>query len=260
MPETRNLKPVTVLGVIPSRYASVRLPAKPLVDLCGKTMVQRVYEQAMKAKLLTQIVVATDNEAIVQTVKSFGGEVIMTSPELRSGSDRVAAVAREVDADIVVNIQGDEPLIEPQMIDQAVEPLIYDATIQVGTLVRKIETADELLNPNIVKVVLDENNFALYFSRSPIPYLRESTTMDEWHKRHQYYKHIGLYVFRKEFLLEYSSWQESQLERAEKLEQLRILEHGVRIKAAVTEFDSVPIDTVEDAERVRSIIKQKEKL
>ncbi|MBI5215608.1 MAG: 3-deoxy-manno-octulosonate cytidylyltransferase [Ignavibacteriae bacterium] len=260
MPETRNPKPETVLGVIPARYTSVRLPAKPLVDLCGKTMVQRVYEQAKKATLLTRVIVATDNEAIAHVVKSFGGEVMMTSPELRSGSDRVAAVAREIETDIVVNIQGDEPLIEPEMIDQAVRPLIQDSTTQVGTLIRKIETADELLNPNIVKVVLDENQFALYFSRSPIPYLRESTTKDDWHTRHQYYKHIGLYVFRKEFLLEYSSWQESKLEQAEKLEQLRILEHGVRIKAAVTEFDSIPIDTAEDAERVRTIIKQKEKL
>jgi 3-deoxy-manno-octulosonate cytidylyltransferase (CMP-KDO synthetase) len=260
MLETKNPKPVTVIGVIPSRYASVRLPAKPLVNLCGKTMVQRVYEQAMKAKLLTQVVVATDNDEIVRVVKSFGGEVKLTSPELRSGSDRVAAVVREVDAEIVVNIQGDEPLIEPEMINQAIRPLIQDSTIQVGTLVRKIESADELLNPNIVKVVLDENNFALYFSRSPIPYHRESATMDEWHKRHQYYKHIGLYVFRREFLLEYSSWQESKLEQAERLEQLRIMEHGIRIKAAITEFDSVPIDTAEDAERVRSIIKQKENL
>ncbi len=257
--ETGNRKQETqnVLGVIPARYASIRLPAKPLVDLCGKPMIQRVYEQAMKAKLLTNVVVATDHQSIVDAVKSFGGEVMLTSPELRSGSDRVAAVAREVvDADIVVNIQGDEPLIEPEMIDQAVEPLIHDETIQVGTLVRKIETADELLNPNIVKVVLDENNFALYFSRSPIPYLRESATMDEWCKRHQYYKHIGLYVFRRNFLLEYSSWQESSLEQAEKLEQLRILEHGYRIKTAVTEYDSIPIDTAEDAERVRSILLQ----
>ncbi|MBI3189942.1 MAG: 3-deoxy-manno-octulosonate cytidylyltransferase, partial [Ignavibacteriales bacterium] len=187
------------------------------------------------------------------------GEVMLTSPELRSGSDRVAAVAREIDANIIMSIQGDEPLIAPEMIDQAVEPLIQDSTIQVGTLVRKIETADELLNPNIVKVVLDDKNFALYFSRSPIPYLRESATMDEWHKRHQYYKHIGLYVFRKDFLLEYSSWQESSLEQAEKLEQLRILEHGYRIKTAVTEYDSIPIDTAEDAERVRKILLQSEK-
>ncbi|MBI3193669.1 MAG: 3-deoxy-manno-octulosonate cytidylyltransferase [Ignavibacteriae bacterium] len=251
-PETKT----NVLGVIPARYASVRLPAKPLVDLCGKTMVQRVYEQAKKASLVTRVIVATDCEAIVQVVKAFGGEVMLTSPELRSGSDRVAAVAREIDADIIVNIQGDEPLIEPEMIDQGVRPLIQDSTIQVGTLVRTIEIADEVLNPNIVKVVLDENNFALYFSRSPIPYLRESVTMEEWHKRHQYYKHIGLYVFRKDFLLEFSSWQESQLERAEKLEQLRILEHGVRIKAAVTEYDSIPVDTAEDAERVRLIINQ----
>lgn len=220
-------------------------------------MVQRVYEQAKQSKLLTRVIVATDHEAIVNAVTSFGGEVIMTSAELKSGSDRVASVAREVaDADIVVNIQGDEPLLASEMIDRAIQPLLDDASVHVGTLVRKIETMDELLNPNIVKVVIDSNRFALYFSRSPIPYLREATTMEYWHIRHTYFKHIGLYVFRRNLLLEYSSWQESALERAEKLEQLRILEHGYRIITAQTEFDSIPIDTAEDAERVRAILQQ----
>ncbi len=246
-----------ILGVIPARYASVRLPAKPLVDLCGKTMVQRVYEQAKQSKLLTRVIVATDNEEIVRVVKSFGGEVMMTSPELKSGSDRVAAVAKEItDATIVVNIQGDEPLIVPQMIDQAIQPLIDDEHVQVGTLIKKIETREELFNPNIVKVVTDVNGFGIYFSRSTIPYIRESPAQGTWLEHHTFYKHIGLYVFRRSTLLEYSSWQESLLEQAEKLEQLRILERGIKIKTALTEFDSIPIDTAEDANRVRTIIQQ----
>ena len=249
-----------ILGVIPARYASVRLPAKPLVDLCGKTMVQRVYEQAKKSKLLTRVVVATDNKLIVDAVKGFGGEVMLTSPELKSGSDRVAAVAKESpDAIIVVNIQGDEPLIAPEMIDQAIQPLLDDSSVQAGTLIRKIDSAEDVLNPNIVKVTIDANGFALYFSRSPIPYIREEPDKNLWYKRHTFYKHIGLYVFRRKLLLEYSSWKESPLEQAEKLEQLRILERGIRIKTALTEFDSIPIDTAEDAERVRSIIQQQTK-
>ncbi len=247
----------TILGVIPARYASVRLPAKPLVDLCGKTMVQRVYEQAKQSKLLTRVIVATDNEEIVKVVTSFGGEVMMTSPELKSGSDRVAAVAKEVtDAAIVVNIQGDEPLIAPQMIDQAIQPLIDDEQVFVGTLIKKIESFEELVNPNIVKVVTDTNGFGMYFSRSTIPHLREVKQQEDWLERHTFFKHIGLYVYRRSTLLEYSSWQESLLEQAEKLEQLRILEHGIKIKTAITEFDSIPIDTAEDAERVRAIIQQ----
>jgi 3-deoxy-manno-octulosonate cytidylyltransferase (CMP-KDO synthetase) len=251
------MKIETILGVIPARYASVRLPAKPLVDLCGKPMIQRVYEQAVQSKLLTHVVVATDHPAIVEAVKKFGGEVMMTSPELKSGSDRVAAVAREIaSAGIVVNIQGDEPLIAPQMIDQAIQPLLDDTRVDVGTLIRKIETAEELLNPNIVKVVVDVNNVALYFSRSPIPYLREIADTSAWHERHTFFKHIGLYVFRRNIILDFSSWEESALERAEKLEQLRILERGYRIKTALTGFDSIPIDTASDAERVRTIIQQ----
>lgn len=223
-------------------------------------MIQRVYEQAKKSKLLTRVIVATDHEAIVQAVTSFGGEVMLTSPMLKSGSDRVAAVAKEIaDAGIVVNIQGDEPLIVPEMIDEAIQPLIDDATAQVGTLIKKIETSDELFNPNIVKVVIDASNTALYFSRSPIPYIRDSSGGVHWLQHHTFYKHIGLYVYRRNLVLEFSSWRESLLEQAEKLEQLRLLEHGIKIKTALTEFDSIPVDTLEDAERVRRIIEQQQK-
>ncbi len=244
-----------VVAIIPSRYASMRLPAKPLVDLCGKPMVQRVVEQARKARLVDQVIVATDHEAIAAAVRAFGGEVIMTRPELASGSDRIAAVAKGLTADIIVNVQGDEPLIAPEMIDEAIAPLIADASILSGTVVKPITSADEVHNPNVVKAVLDAAGFALYFSRSPIPHLRDEDPA-LWHKRHVYYKHFGLYVYRREFLLAYATWPATPLERSEKLEQLRILERGHKMKAAITAYDSVPVDTADDAERVRAILRQ----
>ena len=244
-----------IIAVIPARYASVRLPAKPLVDLCGKPMIQHVYERAAQAKLVDEVVVATDDDRIAERVKKFGGKVAMTPSDIRSGSDRVAYVANTLtDTDIVINVQGDEPLIVPHMIDEAVQPLIDDTSIQVGTLVKKITSAEELHNPNIVKVVLDDMNFGIYFSRSPIPYLRDGASMNDWHTRHQYYKHIGLYVYRRKFLLQFSQWDESTLEKTEKLEQLRIIEHGYKIKTALTEFDSVPIDTPDDVKKVKEIM------
>ncbi len=248
-------KSANIIGIIPARYASTRLPAKPLVDICGKPMIHRVYEQARRAKLIDRLIVATDDERIAGVVRKFGGEVILTPPGIRSGSDRVAFVAKSLaEGNIVVNIQGDEPLIAPEMIDQAIRPLADDPSIPVGTLVRKIDSVEEMLNPGIVKVVIDENGFALYFSRSPIPYARDMKRMEEWLEHHQYYKHIGLYVYRRSFLLKFAGWDESPLERAEKLEQLRILEHGYRIKTAVTTFDSIPVDTAEDVERVKKLL------
>jgi 3-deoxy-manno-octulosonate cytidylyltransferase (CMP-KDO synthetase) len=241
-----------VLGVIPARYSSTRLPVKPLVELCGKPMIRHVYERATRASLLAGVVVATDHEKVAEAVRSFGGRVMLTPAELRSGSDRVAFAVRElVDADIIVNIQGDEPLIEPQMIDDAVRPLLSESGIRVGTLVKKIVTAEELASPNVVKVVLDQEGYAIYFSRSPIPYLRNGTGIAHWLLSGGYWKHIGLYVFRRDFLLEFARWPVTPLERAEKLEQLRIIEHGVKIRATPTEFDSIPVDVPEDVERVQ---------
>lgn len=245
-----------VVGVIPARYASQRLPAKPLLDLLGKTMVQRVYEQAKKATRLHRVMVATDDERIAKVVHDFGGEVIITPPEIKSGSDRVAAVAANDDGDIYVNIQGDEPLIAPQMIDQVAEILINDAVAVVGTLARKINTSIELSNPGVVKVVVDRNSNALYFSRSTIPYVRDEQNPLKWVERKTFYKHIGLYVFRKDFLLQFSQTPESNLEQSEKLEQLRILENGYNIKVGITEYDSLPVDTLADAERVIAILKE----
>ena len=250
------MKAPIVVGVIPARYASQRLPAKPLVNLLGKPMVQRVYEQAKKARLLSRVTVATDDARIADTVRGFGGDVVLTAPEIRSGSDRVAAVAAQSEGDIFLNIQGDEPLIAPEMIDQAARILIDDANADVGTLAKKITSVDELLNHGVVKVVVDKNLFALYFSRSVIPFIRDEADMSKWLAHRTFYKHIGLYVFRREFLLGFSTLHESGLEQSEKLEQLRILENGHRIKVGFTEFDSIPIDTQADVERVVSILKQ----
>ncbi len=248
-----------IVGVIPARYASIRLPAKPLVDLLGKPMVQRVYEQARKARLLHELVVATDDERIASAVKAFGGEVVMTSPDIRSGSDRVAAVAEQIPGDIFVNVQGDEPLLDPVIIDQAVETLIDDSAAEIGTLVKQIESIDELMNANIVKVVFNKDLYALYFSRSVIPHIRENSDERSWLDHHTFYKHIGLYVYRRESLLKFTNLPESPLEKAEKLEQLRALEAGFKIKVAMTEFDSVPVDTPADVERVIQLLKKKER-
>jgi 3-deoxy-manno-octulosonate cytidylyltransferase (CMP-KDO synthetase) len=243
-----------VIAVIPARYASQRLPAKPLVDLLGKPMIQRVYDQVKRASLPSQVVVATDDERIADVVRGFGGDVVMTSTEIKSGSDRVAAVAHDRPGDLYVNIQGDEPLIAPEMIDQAVRVVLDDPKAEAGTLVRKIETPEELRNPGVVKVVFDNDRFALYFSRSEIPFVRDASDRDRWLSQSTFYKHIGIYVFRREFLMKYAAMPESTLERSEKLEQLRILENGHRIKVGITQYDSVPIDTRDDVARVIGIL------
>jgi 3-deoxy-manno-octulosonate cytidylyltransferase (CMP-KDO synthetase) len=246
----------TIIGVIPARYDSQRLPAKPLVDLLGKSMVQRVYEQSQKARLLRRVVVATDNTLIREAVRRFGGNVIMTSADIKSGSDRVAAVASEIGGDIFVNIQGDEPLIAPEMIDQAVGLLLDDPSVPVGTLIRRIDVEEELLNPNVVKVVVNCDMRAMYFSRSIIPHVRGAAERASWLRQQVFYKHIGLYVFRREFLATYTRLPESNLEKAEKLEQLRILQAGYAIKAGITTFDSMPVDTQEDVARVLECLRR----
>ncbi len=246
---------IRTLGVIPARYASTRLPAKPLVDLVGKPMIQRVYEQARKAKSLDRVAVATDDERIASVVRAFGGTAIMTSPEIRSGTDRMAAVAEQIPADLYVNVQGDEPLIDPAMIDQAVQLLVDDPSAQVGTLVRRILSVEDLRNPSVVKVVIERNGHARYFSRSPIPFVRDEPSMERWLARHEFYKHIGLYVFRGAFLRTYVNLPQSKLETAEGLEQLRVIENGYTIRVGVTDLDSVPIDTPQDVERVIRLLR-----
>ena len=244
-----------IIGVIPARLSSTRLKQKVLADILGKPMIQRVYEQATKAQLVGRVVVATDHNAIADVVRAFGGAVMMTPATLQSGSDRVAYVAEQIpDAEIVVNVQGDEPLISPIMIDETIRPLADDRSIEVGTPVRIISSTEDIINPGTVKVVIDQAGFAIYFSRSPIPHLRDVPDVKLWHTKSVYYKHIGLYVFRRSALMNFTRWSESELERAEKLEQLRFLIHGIRIKTVITTFDSIPIDTAEDAEMVREIM------
>jgi 3-deoxy-manno-octulosonate cytidylyltransferase (CMP-KDO synthetase) len=244
-----------VIAVIPARYASQRLPAKPLIDLLGKPMIQRVYEQVKRADLPSMVVVATDDERIADVVRNFGGDVVLTSPDIKSGSDRVAAVAQEVPGDVYVNVQGDEPLIAPEMIDQALRVVLDDPSVEVGTLVRRIESLEELRNPGVVKVVFGSDRNALYFSRSEIPFVRDGGDRTQWLSHGTFYKHIGIYVFRREFLLNYTAMPESNLERSEKLEQLRILENGHKVRVGITQFDSVPIDTRDDVVRVISILR-----
>ena len=239
-----------VVAVIPARYASQRLPGKPLVDLLGKPMVQRVYEQVKRATLPAQVVVATDDERIASVVRGFGGEVAMTSPDIKSGSDRVAAVARKVSGDVYVVVQGDEPLLSPMMIDEAIRVVLDDPSAVVGTLVKRIESNAELRNPSVVKAVISADGAALYFSRAVIPFIRDVQDQSLWAERHEFYKHIGIYVFRKEFLFKYAGMPESGLEKAERLEQLRILESGYKINVGITQHDSIPVDTPEDVRRV----------
>jgi 3-deoxy-manno-octulosonate cytidylyltransferase (CMP-KDO synthetase) len=245
------------VAIIPARYGSERLPAKPLADIAGKPMIQHVVERTARAKRVNEVLVATDDERIVAAVQRFGGKALMTPADLKSGTDRVAFAALSLTgAEIIVNVQGDEPLIAPAMIDQAVEPLQQNGSILAGTLVKEISNDDELNNPGVVKAILDRNGYCLYFSRSIIPFVRDVEQRD-WRTQHTFYKHIGLYVFRRELLLRYATLPQTPLERAEKLEQLRLLEHGYPIKAAVTEEDSIPVDTAADLERVRTIVENR---
>ena len=247
-----------VIGVIPARYASKRLTGKPLIDLYGKPMVQHTYERASRAKSLDAVLVATDDGRIYQAVKQFGGTAVMTPTTCNSGSDRIAYVLREMfDTDIVVNIQVDEPLLAPEMIDDAVRALTEDKAIQVATLVKRITDPSDLRNMNIPKVVLDKENFALYFSRAIIPSPRDDGNAHEWLRKRVYYKHIGLYVYRREFLIKFSEMEPTTLEEVEQLEQLRILENGYRIKCTITDRESISVDTPKDLERIRELIKEK---
>lgn len=244
-----------VTAIIPARYASTRFPGKPLADILGKPMIQWVYERTIESSLVNQVVVATDDQRIFDAVRAFGGEVQMTRADHPTGTDRLAEVAQRLDTDIVVNVQGDEPLIDPRMIDLAVAPLAADASIPMGTLMTPIGSEDEFLNPNVVKVVADRQGFALYFSRAPIPHPRDRSPSLPWDFNSlKAYKHIGLYVYRKGFLLEYPNMPSTPLENTEKLEQLRALAHGFRIRVVETGLVSQGVDTPADLEQVRSLL------
>ena len=240
-----------ILGVIPSRYKSTRFPGKPLRDLAGKTMLQHVYEGAKNSKIIQKVIVATDSDKIYKTVREFNGEVVMTSSECKSGTDRVAEAIKEYDCDIVVNIQGDEPLIKGELIDEAIKPMLDNCKISVSTCGTKIYSLQEIHDPNIVKVVCDKEGFALYFSRSGIPYFLDC-------KVDFVYKHIGLYVYRKSFLVEFSKMDKTRLEIVEKLEQLRILENGYKIKVVITPYNSIGVDVPEDLNKVKKLLEKNE--
>ncbi len=240
---------VKVLGVIPARYASSRFPGKPLYKILDKPMIEWVYTNAKKSQYISKLVVATDDERIYKTVIEFGGISIMTSPLHPSGTDRVAEVAKKYpDYDIVVNIQGDEPLISPKMIDRTIEPLFFNKDIVVSTPVKRMENEKDIKNPNIVKVVKDLGDWAIYFSRYPIPYIRDENGYK------YFYKHIGLYVYKRDFLLKFVNMPQTPLEKAEKLEQLRIIEHGYKIFTVETAYDSYGVDTENDVKKVEEIL------
>lgn len=243
---------MSILGIIPARYASTRFPGKPLTDIGGKTMIRRVYEQSVRAKCLGRVVVATDDERIAAEVKSFGGEFVMTSDQHRSGTDRCAEVLTKTPGawDAVINIQGDEPFIQPEQID-LLGSLFSDGEVLIGTLVKKLSDSSDLDNPNTMKVVLDAKGNGMYFSRSAIPFIRSAEKKSDWLNHHFFYKHIGIYGYRPQTLLELTKLAPGKLETAESLEQLRWLENGYRIRTAFTELETISVDVPEDIGKLR---------
>lgn len=239
-----------IYAVIPARYDSTRFPGKPLVRISGVTMIQRVYEQALKARLVDKVIVATDDERIKNVVTAFGGNAVMTSKEHNSGTDRIAEVIlNKSDADIIVNLQGDEPIIHPESIDNAVKPLLEQSNIGMSTLIRKCENKKDLDNPNIVKVVIDRDAYAIYFSRSCVPYIRNEGGIN-------HYLHVGLYVYKRDTLLKLSQLSQSELELTESLEQLRAIYNGIKIKTVMTDYIPISVDIPGDVKTVEEQIKK----
>lgn len=241
----RDTKTQRVIGIIPARLAAVRLPNKPLLDIAGKPMIQWVWEQARKVTLLDDLLVATPDEAILKVVESFGGRAVMTSPKHRSGTDRLAEAAANLDAEIIVNIQGDEPLLDPRNIEKAIEPLLAVPDLPIVSLMCPCPT-EERDNPATVKVVCDRHQNALYFSRARIPYPRNMEAVPVM-------QHIGLYAYRREFLLAFAQMEPTPLEKTEGLEQLRVLENGYAIRMVSVEQAPLSVDTPDDLRRVREI-------
>lgn len=241
-----------VVVVIPARYASTRLPGKPLVPLCGKPMIQHVYERAKRAQTVHEVLVATDDQRIFEAVQQFGGQARLTRADHRTGTERIAEVAVQEQGDIFVDVQGDEPLIDPVTIDAAVGALLEEPPAQIATVATLIRHANDIMDPNVVKAVLDFDDNALYFSRAPVPWVRD--TQQKVHVK--YWKHLGLYVFQREALLEFPTLPQGELERVEQLEQLRWLENGWRMRVAEVPHDSVSIDVPEDVTRVEKLMKE----
>ncbi|HST21135.1 MAG TPA: 3-deoxy-manno-octulosonate cytidylyltransferase [Blastocatellia bacterium] len=251
------------VAIIPARFHSTRLPGKPLLPLAKIPMIMHVVERARGARFVSRVIVATDDERILEAVRSHGGEARLTSPDAQSGTDRVAEVAATLDAELIVNVQGDEPLIAAATIDAAVEPLINDSEIQISTTSEPINSIEDVLNPNVVKVVTDAQGFALYFSRSPVPYVRlapgqtlEQTLQRDTTLLSNYRKHSGLYAYRSWFLQQFARMEQSRLERLECLEQLRALENGFRIRVVEVDHAAIGVDTEQDYERVKRLIEE----
>jgi 3-deoxy-manno-octulosonate cytidylyltransferase (CMP-KDO synthetase) len=238
---------VSAVAIIPARFHSTRLPGKALADIAGRPMIEHVYRRASAARSISRVIVATDDPRIADAVARFGGEAMMTSASHQSGTDRLAEAAAAIACDVVVNVQGDEPLLDPQAIDAAVEPFYADRDLEMSTL-RRRASGGELQDPNVTKVVVDENGYAMYFSRAPIPYTRAGQSPA------QAWAHIGLYAYRRDTLMRLASLPPTALERAEALEQLRALGHGIRIKAVETAHAAIGVDTPEDLARVREML------
>lgn len=243
------------LGVIPARYSSTRFEGKVLADILGKPMIQHVWERAKQAKTLDDLIIACDDERVASTARDFGAKVAMTSKGHASGTDRISEVVNPLDVKIVINIQGDEPLIHPMMIDSVARALLEDSSLSMATVMKKITDPLSINDPHVVKVVVDKNNFALYFSRAAIPYLAVNSEVES----PVYYKHIGLYGYTKDFLFIYKNFPPSSLERTECLEQLRVLDEGLRIKVIETKYDTVGVDTPQDLEKLKEFL-SKEKI
>jgi 3-deoxy-manno-octulosonate cytidylyltransferase (CMP-KDO synthetase) len=261
-PTGKNSKQIAV-AVIPARYGSSRLPGKPLLEIAGRPLILWVAERALAAHSVARVIVATDDERIFDTVTAAGFEAIMTRGDHASGTDRVAEVARSLDAGIIVNVQGDEPLIEPDTIDRAVNELATNNGILMATTSEAIAEAGEVLNPAVVKVVIDDQSYAASFSRNPIPWPNqaverhgsiEAALRNEPALLFSFRKHTGLYVYQRDFLLEFAGWPQSESERRESLEQLRAVDRGVKIKVVPAAAPSIGVDTMADLERVRALV------
>nr|NQU92450.1 3-deoxy-manno-octulosonate cytidylyltransferase [Bacteroidota bacterium] len=242
-----------IAGIIPSRYDSSRFPGKPLADIMGKTMIRRVYDQACKADTLEKVVVATDDQRIFDEITNNGGNAMMTASYHQSGTDRCSEVIEKLNSqgetfDAVINIQGDEPFIDPGQINQ-VANIMQDATIQIATLIKEIQSAEEIFYPNVVKVVVDNRMKAIYFSRSAIPWVR-NTNKTDWIQKRKFYKHIGIYAYRTEVLMKIVKLMSGSLESAESLEQLRWIENGYSVQTIVTDFESIAVDTPQDLSKI----------
>ena len=260
---------MNVIGVIPARWHSQRFEGKVLADILGKPVIQHVWERAKKARTLDDLIVATDKEEVIRVVKGFGGKAVYTSKDQPSGTDRITEVVNPIDVDVIVNIQGDEPLIHHTMIDDLARALLDDKSILMATVIKRITEKEDLFNPNVVKVVIDKNDFALYFTRSPIPHYRKDNShhsifdRDFWFstdslepESQPYFKHVGIYAYTKDFLFTYTNLPKSRLEDTEKLEQLRVLENGYKIKTIETDIETVGVDSQEDLKRVEGMLRK----